>query len=293
MRHTKSNILKAYEGDREIIRGADYGLPELDVFGRYINMRAVRSLAVHKHEDCIEICFLAKGQQTYIVGDRKYKLKGGDLFFTMPGEQHSSGDSPQEKGNLYWLILNLKSRKCDFLELSKNGSSALFDKLYSLKNRHFSCGNSNQFTTLLESIFVNAKKDFKGELPLNLSQSIITFLLLFIEAGADSSLKINNNVFTNVLSYIEKNISERITVPELASLTKLSVSHFKVEFKKLFGSPPAEYVIRNKIQEAVKRLKGKKSDVTGIAFDLGFSSSQYFATVFKRYTGKRPKDYLS
>ena len=36
----------------------------------------------------------------------------------------------------------------------------------------------------------------------------------------------------------------------------------------------------------------KESNITRIAFELGFNSSQYFATVFRKHTGMTPKKYI-
>jgi len=48
-----------------------------------------------------------------------------------------------------------------------------------------------------------------------------------------------------------------------------------------------------KIEKAMVWLRAGKMNITEIAFALDFSSSQYFATVFKRYTGKRPSQVVA
>ena len=61
-------------------------------------------------------------------------------------------------------------------------------------------------------------------------------------------------------------------------------------FLKTTGLNPKEYILRKKIEFAKKMLKQDKN-ITGIAFDLGFSSSQSFATVFKKLTCITPSNY--
>ena len=51
---------------------------------------------------------------------------------------------------------------------------------------------------------------------------------------------------------------------------------------------PGVYILREKIDAARHRLGNPKKNITTIAFELGFPSSQYFATVFKQFTGRSP-----
>jgi AraC-like DNA-binding protein len=43
-----------------------------------------------------------------------------------------------------------------------------------------------------------------------------------------------------------------------------------------------------RVEEARRRLASPGASITTISYELGFSSSQYFATVVKRYTGRTP-----
>ena len=61
-------------------------------------------------------------------------------------------------------------------------------------------------------------------------------------------------------------------------------------FLKTTGLNPKEYILRKKIEFAKQMLKHDRN-ITGIAFDLGFSSSQSFATVFKKLTCTTPSNY--
>ncbi len=94
-----------------------------------------------------------------------------------------------------------------------------------------------------------------------------------------------------VLSYIQEHIKEYIPLQTLADLYGISVSRFKTVFSHSVGIPPREYILREKIEVAKELLKNTNLLVTEIAFDISFSSSQYFATVFKCYTYAKPSEY--
>src|SRR5438876_12325061 len=89
--------------ERVILDLRPLGIPEVPMLGRYHYSSAHDGLKVHVHPGIMEICFLTKGTQLYRVGRRDYVLRGDDLFVTFPDEPHGTGESPEEKGLLYWL----------------------------------------------------------------------------------------------------------------------------------------------------------------------------------------------
>jgi AraC-like DNA-binding protein len=78
---------------------------------------------------------------------------------------------------------------------------------------------------------------------------------------------------------------------DLADAANLSLSRFKVKFKSETGIAPREFILRVKVEEAKKALMKRRLSVTDIAMNLGFSSSQYFATVFKRFSQQTPIEF--
>ena len=57
------------------------------------------------------------------------------------------------------------------------------------------------------------------------------------------------------------------------------------------GVPPNEYIIKQKIKKSKEIMATQKISNTHLAYDLGFSTSSYFATVFKKYEGITPTNY--
>ena len=78
---------------------------------------------------------------------------------------------------------------------------------------------------------------------------------------------------------------------DLARQTHLSLSRFKSRFKAEMGLSPWLFILETRIEAAKQMLAAGKEPIARIAVQLGFSSSQYFATVFKRITGVTPKAY--
>jgi AraC-like DNA-binding protein len=71
----------------------------------------------------------------------------------------------------------------------------------------------------------------------------------------------------------------------------MSESCFQARFKKETGLSLINYAPRRKMDVAKARLTASDDPITRIALDLGFSSSQNFATTFKRIAGRPPTKY--
>jgi AraC-like DNA-binding protein len=91
------------------------------------------------------------------------------------------------------------------------------------------------------------------------------------------------------LDLIETDIEEHHYLRDLAAACHMSRSAFDHAFRRATGRSPRDYITRRKIERATTLLRSGEA-VGPVAARLGFSSSQYFATVYKRHTGRRPSD---
>ncbi|MCM8542928.1 MAG: AraC family transcriptional regulator [Lentisphaeraceae bacterium] len=91
--------------------------------------------------------------------------------------------------------------------------------------------------------------------------------------------------------FIDANMDKEITVRQLADIAGYSENHFRVQFKKITDISPLKYVNMKKIDTARELLMNDKRSITDIAFELGFSSCQYFSTFFKKQTSFTPDEF--
>lgn len=260
------------------------GVPGMLQLGRYNQTVAHAALDDHRHDGAMEICLLVRGRQTYVVDGRAYELKGGDVFLTHPGEVHSTGSRPQEKGVLYWLILGLPRRGGS---LPGPGGGALARALRTLPRRHF-----RGDVSLREHCDAIMRLQLGPDGALRaaaLWHEVSGFLLRIIALASGEASGTGGASLRPVLEHIERHLDGPLPLAELAAKAKLSLPRFKARFRDEFGLPPADYVLRARVVRAEQLLRETDFAVTRIAHDLGFSSSQYFATVIKRYTRLSPR----
>ena len=277
--------------DRVVLDLRLQGIPEVPMLGRYNFTHAHEGLVEHAHPGAMEICYLAKGTQIYRVGCRDFVLRGGDVFATFPGEEHSTGEAPQEKGVLYWIHFILPRKAVRFLNCPPTDARQLVAQLLAIPHRHFS--GTPLLRSLLEETMAATRREKDPLRRIFLGVKLVEFLLGVLECSRRNPKAGLSSGINGVLHHIDAQIESPLTVGDLAARMDLSVSRFKARFKQEAGIPPAEYVLRRKIFEARKLLVRPGATVTEVAFRLSFSSSQYFATVFKRYTGKSPGALLA
>jgi AraC-like DNA-binding protein len=267
----------------------DLPLPGLIMLGRYQNVASDSALLPHAHRDALEICFLERGLQTYRVQGRLHRLRGNDQFFTLPNEVHDTANLPQERGILYWIILRV-SRGSPFLGLAGAAASRFKRELLRMPRRHFRAHRDCAGVLgELVDLAADARRKLQPYHRLRTQVLLLQYLTLTIAASHQGTTGRTSPLIERVLSYVDAHLSDPVHVPRLAENARLSESRLKARFKREVGVPPAEYWLRRKVERASVLLKTKS--VTYVAHELGFSSSQYFATVFKRYTMLNPSSY--
>lgn len=234
----------------------------------------------------IEICLLESGRQNYIVEGQEYSLTGGDVFLTHPHEKHSTGLFPEEKGMLYWMLIYIPKARQRFLCMPPAQSRYLVEQLLQSRPRHFK-GNA-KLKEPLRQVFKVFNNNSDPLRIVNLQNLLLRFLLDLLACANQNREQGPSPEIQRVLSFIEQHLCEMISLSVLAEEINLSLSRFKMRFKKEIGIPPSQYIMQQKIEKAKALLSSGKYSVTDVAMQLGFSSSQYFSTVFRQYTRQRP-----
>ena len=110
--------------------------------------------------------------------------------------------------------------------------------------------------------------------------------------GAHAAPEADERAMRPVIDHIERNLDEALPVEELAELSGLSRSHFTRVFTAAEGLPPAEYVLRRRLECAAGLLtRAGHLSVKEIAGLAGFADPNYFAKVFRRHFGASPTEF--
>lgn len=94
-------------------------------------------------------------------------------------------------------------------------------------------------------------------------------------------------------TYIEENLSEKISFEELASKLAISRRNFDRRFIKATGNTPVEYLQRVKVEVAKSTLEKGRKNIFEVMNEVGYSDDKAFREVFKKITGLSPLDYRS
>lgn len=277
------------KNSRHIIHLGRLGINNVIEVGKLSYRTARPSLEPHKHINAIEVCYLARGNQTYAVDGKKYKLTGGDIFITTPNQTHSTAQAPEERSILYWTQIILPTSPKKFFNLTGDNAIFLANKVANITKHHFK-GNKNIWQ-LFDKIFSLENESNKTLRQINWENSYVTLLLELLNCYSNSTTKKKNERIIQLQDYITNNITETLSIGLLAEVAGLSESRLKTVFRNSVGMPPGEYIMRKKVQAAQHFLRQDNMTITEIAFELAFSSSQYFATVFKQYTTFTPRQY--
>lgn len=276
-----------------LLTPAEHGIADILQAGDHHSLRAAQSYPPHLHNDTrLEICLVKHGRQTQVVNGRRYQLGAGDVLMILPGDKHGCISLAQEPSLIEFIVFRVPQGKSSFLNHGGLDSKSLRDALLHPASRHFAL--STRGASLMDALMEALKElgQRRNAIKTMNARSLATaFLIELIQSSGSCPPGHNPPWISPIQRHILEHIDEHARVAKLAAIAGMSTSHFAFRFKKETGISPSDYALRLKIEEAKKQLALPDSRVTDVAFALGFSSSQYFTVVFRRYVFMTPTRY--
>ena len=91
-----------------------------------------------------------------------------------------------------------------------------------------------------------------------------------------------------VIAHIEDNLASKLSLPGIAEIAGMSVSHLKTLFRNSTGVPVYEYVLRRRVERAQFLLRNHKHSIAEIAVATGFAHQSHLARHMHRILGYTP-----
>lgn len=103
----------------------------------------------------------------------------------------------------------------------------------------------------------------------------------------------DDKLLERVMDVINKNVGNaELSVDRIASEVGISRVHLHRKMKELTGQTPHDFIRNIRLKQAAHLLANHGMNVTEVMYACGFNNSASFSTIFKRFYGLSPRDYM-
>ena len=249
----------------------------------------------HWHPE-IEITYVRKGTMCYKVNNLVYHLKEGDIVFNNSGALHSGTMENQE--DCTYIPVTFDPRLIyGFFQSTIN--SKYVDPVIQDSLLPAICIDQSEpwhrpfREYLLRIIALDKKKPDFYELDITIClQSMWRLLLEHItyepQVSRENSLEYDR--IKKILSYIEDNYQNKITLNDIAGHIHLCESECTRLFKRHMNTTLFAFLQEYRIERSLEFLQSGEP-VSTVALNTGFSDPNYYSKVFAKIKGCSPREY--
>lgn len=272
-------------------------MKEIVSYGRF----RCREMAPHKNRG-MEITLVERGMLDWMVEGRAESVVPGTVFFTLPWQAHGSVQAEEPDNTVYHVLFRLA---CDYVKPCGTfrfpprlgfdvAETTALSRTFAGSVRHgFRATPAMRWLMPALISELQSAHDLRGAHAVSLLRGVLVELKRIIngeavneETHSPSEIKVQS-----LLEALSADAGQDWTLAQMASFCGLQRTRLNTIVQKLTGGTPMEYLFRLRIEHAKTLLRETDIGVTGIAFECGFSSSQYFASTFRRVTGMTPSTY--
>jgi AraC-like DNA-binding protein len=275
---------------------------ELQMFPHIVSTGSKKNNAIQLESfqesmaDFIRIYYIIDGKYEWQIEDEPLQLYPGDTALILPGRKLSSVKGFLEIGTLGWIHLRIgRLDKGNFI--AGSWSSLTESELYTIGNILLSnksvvrlrTGETSRIFISLQHELLNHEIGFYTRVNQLLDELLVMLTRQLTKQGNPG--RDFSKTFLQLEQKLRENLSHQWSVEEMAATVGMGTTLFNVRVKTYTGFTPTNYLINLRIAESIKLLRKRELNLTDIALDTGFYSSQHFSTTFKKLTGYAPSEF--
>ena len=139
--------------------------------------------------------------------------------------------------------------------------------------------------------YTNRRPGFQTVIRLKFTELLISLYRVERDRDPSALRRAPTPNINDIISYIEKNYAEYITLGGLSELCGLNPSYISRLFKESTGMPLFEYLNRIRVQKACLLLKRTEMSIIDVAYTVGYNNVSFFNRYFRRIMRLSPREY--
>ena len=229
-----------------------------------------------------QFVYISKGKGIFeSESTKKRAIAKGQIMILFPGQWHSYQPLKDIGWNEYYI--GFEGSIID---------SIIKKSFISSQNQVLDVGTSEELVNLFSTAIRVAKEDKKSAQQY-LAGIVFHILgmILALSQNKNYEARESTQVIERAKIIMGENIHKDIDVKEIASKLGTSYSWFRKFFKEYTGYAPAQYFQELKLRKAKELLTETNLPIKEIAYELNFSSIEYFLSFFKQRVNITPSEY--
>lgn len=226
--------------------------------------------------DCFLFQYTLGGSGTLETAEGIFNVgKGEGFFLHMPEEEFYYFD--EDKDQAPWEFV--------YVMFSGRGVLPYFKYVLSHAGKIISLPDHNPAVKQLMDLYFQARN---GLLKDAFMAGKEAFCFLCALCSACTAEERHSSLTDRAKAYMEQHFDQPITLLETAETLGVSQSHLSREFVKYTGEQPIRYLTKVRLEYAVKLLHSTDMRLEEVSAACGFTDSNYFSKVFKKYMKASP-----
>ena len=229
---------------------------------------------------CAGVVYCLTGSALYRFKDKEVCLKSGEFLFLTEKSMYSVECTSEE--SFCHITLNFDISLCGVLEGYFMDFNEIADCVAVKDNFE-----AREILEKILFIWLKKKNGYKVKAKSLVYELLYKYFIVLQKRDYSEEFE----KIKVAKKYIDENYTESIQIKELAKMCRFSESHFRRIFYSCHGCSPNEYKLKKRIEKAKDLLLTEEMTVSEVSLAVGFEDANYFSRIFKKQTGKTPREY--
>jgi AraC family transcriptional regulator of arabinose operon len=226
--------------------------------------------------------YCVRGKGWCELDGRRFEINPGDVMVVPRRQSHAYGSDVKRPWTVHWFHAGGENLDGLMRELGVDRTRPVVH-----------LGSDAQLISLFEELRQVLEVDYSPPRLLYAAQLLAHLVgrMIWMSRHNEREIPEAEQRVLMSLDHIKAHLEKPPELTALASLAKLSPSHYSAVFRRLTGYAPKNYATRLRIHRAAQLLGTTNHSVKTVAGMLGYLDPLYFSRLFRLINGTSPTEY--